>query len=52
MADSISVAQQPSKSPPALNPPKDDLISVAQLAECDGKPAAQLLPSGLVFDFN
>lgn len=39
MADSNNAAQpgnHPSKAPPVLNPPRDDPISAAQLAECDG----------------
>lgn len=55
MADSNHVAQpgnHPSKAPPVLDPPKDDPISTAQLAECDGTLVPHVLPSGLTAETN
>jgi hypothetical protein len=46
MADSNNVAQPaktPSKDAPKLNPPKDDLITTAYLAECNGTVPVAIL---------
>lgn len=55
MADSNNAAQpgnHPPKAPPVLDPPKDDPISAAQLAECDGTLVPHVFPSALTSKTN